>query len=297
MKLFNLLLLWCSVLFTNVLADNESVGYEMIYFYYVYKMEFEADVANTIATGCTDKYNRMCVWSEFAKYIMEDEWSKVYKPATGDNTKTPGTNQLKALVGSMPASASYYTSRLFSDITTLESFPQIFDRALDASNVALRAGGVTTDTIKSALDMVKSVKTFRNRAVLSLELQALEAVLPEAAREYITSTSNVVDYDATLEAFDGAEYDGDITEEQAEEWKQAVEDFSEDIIGTLEARTDLEQSDRTHISILRGVTTCVNELSTFYDSSSSGDSSPRAPSCDDADIEFSFGSSSASDSG
>ncbi|OOG00126.1 hypothetical protein ASPCADRAFT_1781 [Aspergillus carbonarius ITEM 5010] len=297
MKLFNLFVLWCSVLFTHVLADNESVGYEIIYLYYVYKMQYDADVDKTIAVGCvSSEANHMCYFSEFAKYIMENDWRNVYKPSQGDRTTTPGDDQLKAIKANMPASASYVTSNVFPEVVTLESFPEIFTRAQHAANTALETGDVEQDTIKGALDNIKMVKQIRFRKLIPYELKAVEDVLTEAGADYIMSDANGVDYQKTLDALDSAEYDGEITDEQCETWKAALEDFSENLVDNLSTLAELPAHDQGHINILRATTTCINQTTEYYDSSSessSGDSSLKAPShCEEPDIEFGSGSGS-----
>lgn len=305
MKLFNILLLWCSVLSTCVLADNNSLPHELMYFYYVYKFQWESKVEKTIAVGCAARNNgNMCYFDDFVEWLIEDSWP--YNPPAADHTTTPGKNQVAAITQKIPSSARYNLNRLLPRFETRQPFPVVLEAVLNAANTALSVDDYEPSSadLTQAIESVQHAQEIRYEKYGGFEDSALQRDVGQAAYEYVVSDGKAnYDWPKTMENIDDAVYDGKITEEQGERFKDAILNFSQNI----EARIFIEPTDdpattvfrRTvleHLNNVRVMGTTIDQLNDHVvaESSSSGDSL-RAPShCGSDDIEFAFSDGSSS---
>lgn len=290
MKLFTVLLLWSSVLFLQVACDNNAVCWELLYYYYVYKMEWASGVDKTIAVGCAAKFGAMCYFDQFGKYLMEDEWAKVYHPNTAsppDHTKDPDASAITKLRSNIPSSASYVLDRLSTKISTTTPMPQVFERILDAANAALDEGGVDDDDLLEASTNAQQAKAARAAAIFLIQQDALENKIGKEAFELVESYRNAFEWDSTFDNIDDAVDSGQFSEETGDQIKESIRSFSMTFENEAIATA---ASDVTHFAIVRSISTSITQLrqAVVEDTSSSGSSSARAPSpeCDDEFISF-----------
>lgn len=305
MRLFNILLLWCSILSTSVLADNDSLPHELMYFYYVYKFQWESGVEKTIAVGCAaENHGNICYFEQFVKWLIEDEWP--YNPPAADHTTTPGRDQVAAITKKIQSSGRYYLNKLMARFDTREPFPVVLQAVLDAANTALSAGDYEPSSadLAQAIESVQTAQEIRYEKFGGYEDGALQRDVGQAY-DYVASDGKAnYDWPKTMENIDDAVYDGKITEEQGQGFKDAILEFSQNIDARIfpdptedpreitRRRTILE-----HLRNIRMMGTTINQLNDHVvaESSSSGDSL-RAPShCASDDLEFALsdGSSSA----
>ncbi|PWY88959.1 hypothetical protein BO70DRAFT_350219 [Aspergillus heteromorphus CBS 117.55] len=298
MKLFNILLLWSSVLFTHVLADNTSIAYELIYFYYVYKFQWESGADKTIAVGCSAAYGteEMCYFDEFAKYLIANGWP--YSPTTDDHTKTPTASQATALNKDIPHSARFSLTKLMAAFSSEKAMTIVLERVLDAANTALDVEGYepAKADLKQAIEMTQRAQAARYDKYNWLEDQALEDTAPDAA-EYIVKDGANYDWDETFDKIDDAVNDDEIEYDEGETYKAELLNFSQNIDARVEATLTSQNKDITktqkdgileHLHIIRSLGTTTNELNEHVvaESDDSGDSL-RAPShCSSDNIEF-----------
>ncbi|KAJ5211433.1 uncharacterized protein N7498_003079 [Penicillium cinerascens] len=307
MRLFNLLLLWCSVLSTYVLANNRSLPYELIYFYYAYKFQWESGVERTIAVGCAPSSNKgdMCYFDQFVKHLIEDNWP--YNPPTADHTTTPGKDQVAAITQKITSSGRYYLKQLMAQFSHEMPFTVVLETILDAANTALNVEKYKPSNadIKQAIKSVQTAQSERYETYAGIEDEALQMTIPAAAYDYVSSDGKAnYDWYETLEDIDKAVYAEKITNAQGEEFKAAILDFSQNIDARIfPTPTDDEielikrQGILEHLRNIRVMGTTVNELNNHVvaESAASGDS-PRAPSyCGSDDVEFAFSDGSNSE--
>ena len=86
-----------SLLCVNVQADKDAIGDEVLFFYYVYKMEFQA-TGNSGMGGnrCRGKLIKApCGFSDFVKDVMAKRFRDAYRPASADLTHKPDASNLR----------------------------------------------------------------------------------------------------------------------------------------------------------------------------------------------------------
>ncbi|RAK89796.1 hypothetical protein BO79DRAFT_145444 [Aspergillus costaricaensis CBS 115574] len=295
MKLFNLLLFWCSVLSTHVLADNNAAPFELLHYYYVYKMEWDAGVEKTIAPGCATEHKEMCFFDQFARYLIGKKWKAAYRPGNADHTKTPGWDAANRLSTGMPRSARYKLDDLLPSIKADEkNFPLVFETVLNSANTAIAngKGNVKNDDVKQAVEWAQEVKDMRYQAVLKVEIKVLENLLGKEAygRWVVFGGEFSIDWDATLEEIDDGVDSKELSDEDGKRLKKIINDFSE----TFEDRIATGHiSDINHLNIMRALETSITALKEVIEESSSesDDSSPKSVPADTCDnIEFAFDS-------
>ena len=182
MKNFNLFLLWVCLLSVKVLSNNSSIAYELLYYYYVYKMQWESepDSSRTIATGCVPDSGRsgMCYFDEFADYVMDDAlFSDNYRPdPLTDHTSTPTADSVAAIINAIAKgkikSARYDIRHLSEDFHAVTSMPDVLDYMLHAANDAINFGGVDQETMENAAQMSAAAKTSRGPDITAGQLAA-----------------------------------------------------------------------------------------------------------------------------
>ncbi|PWY70305.1 hypothetical protein BO94DRAFT_539761 [Aspergillus sclerotioniger CBS 115572] len=300
MKIFNLLLLWCSVLFTNVLADNESIANELIYFYYVYKMEFLSGATKTMAVDCEGSaHGGMCYFDEFVEHLIEDRWLNVYDPLPGDHTITPGDAQIPRLERNLPSSARYKLSSLLSTLNGETAFPIVLQKVLHAANEAFEAAEdndvtLATSDINAAVDNARAAKEARNRAIFDLQQDALSRRLDAAIVDYVQSTASGFKWPQTFQAIDDAVDDGELDKATAKDYKSQLRTFSKsyehDIISSV-------TSEMTHLDVVRSFATSITRYTRVMEDREPGstglDASSSSSECSD---EFSSDSTSSDES-
>jgi hypothetical protein len=292
MKLFNLLFIWFSVLFVEVLSDNNSIGYELLYYYYVYKMEIASGVTRTIGVGCMPKDGgNMCYFDEFVKHLIG--WES-YNPAGTDHTKTPDVSVLKQLNNGMPASARYKLMALSTAFHGTTSMPEVLSTILHAANTALDAGNVNNDDLKQSVAMSQAAKTARASALFNEQVTEFANKVVAGAQPYLETFNSEFKWDDMLGNIDKDVQSGKITQAQGDQYKASINDFSANF-GT--EASGAKASTIMHVSVMREFSTTIDELGDQVEesSSSSEGSSPRAPS-NKCDSDFDpFGSDSGSD--
>ncbi|KGO58849.1 hypothetical protein PEX1_099700 [Penicillium expansum] len=293
MKVFNLLLLWCLGLVTHVLANNEAAPYELLHYYYVYKLEWDTGIDKTIAPGCATEYGHMCYFDEFAKYLMDDNWRDAYRPSAADHTKTPGMAAVSKLSSNIPRSARYKLNLLLPHINAdAKSFPLVFEAVLHAANNAIAQDNVNKDDLEQAVEMAQEIKEARTPAVFEIQEAALKARVGEEAFEFVQVTASGFKWPETLAAIDSAIEDGDLTAEKGATMKESIRLFSltyeHDILAG-------EVSDHNHLNIVKSLATSITSLTRGIEERfpESGGVSSSGPSSE-CESEFSYSSTSSS---
>ncbi|PYH85073.1 hypothetical protein BO82DRAFT_198948 [Aspergillus uvarum CBS 121591] len=294
MKVVDLLLLWCSVLLNGVLANNEAAPYELLHYYYVYKLEWDTGVTKTIAPGCATRYGRMCYFDEFAKYLMNSEWRAAYRPTAADHTKTPDTGAVTRLSSGIPHSARYQLSLLLPHINVdARSFPLVFETVLNAADTAIAADGVSKDDLEQAVAMAQQVKAARTPPVFEIQEAAFKARLGEATfDDWVQVTANGFKWPETLAGIDTAIQEGELTAEEGATLKEDIRSFS------LTYEHDIltgEVSDHNHLNIVKALATSITSLTRAIEEKfpASDDASSRAWPSSECESEFSSSSSSS----
>ncbi|GAA86021.1 hypothetical protein AKAW_04135 [Aspergillus luchuensis IFO 4308] len=295
MKLFNLFLFWCSVLSTHVLANNNAAPFELLHYYYVYKMEWDAGVEKTIAPGCATEHNEMCFFDQFARYLIGKEWKAAYRPGRADHTKTPGWDAAKKLSTGMPKSARYNLKALLPSINVdAKNFPLVFETVLHSANTAIKKEKekVKNDDVQQAVEWAQEVKDMRYEDVFKAEIEVLRDVLGDDAygRYVVTGGGSSFDWDTTLDGIDDDVDAKKLSDEDAKRLKEIIDDFP-NIFNDRIATGDI--SDMNHINIMRALETSITALTGEIEESSSesDDASPKSVPADTCDnIEFAFDS-------
>lgn len=169
----------------------------------------------------------MCYFDEFAKWLMEPDWEKMYKPTTEDHTKSPDERAAASVTRHLPTSASYILTRLSTCITQTVPMPQVIETVLHAANAALDAGGIDQDDLKSAVGMAQNAKIARtNDGVFEIQEQSLANRIDQAALQYVKRSASSFDWDGTFDNIDRAVKSGKINSAQGNTYKSELRSFS-----------------------------------------------------------------------
>ena len=161
MKLLTLTLFALLSLVIEIAANNESIGSEVLYFYYVYKMEYMSGGAKTISTACRSSGETgMCYFDDFVKHMVEESFVQQYRPKTGDHTKTPWQLNLAAFKQAITQqSVSYRMDRLDphlqnvagGDIAVAAQLQAaLLETMLESANNAIDSGSALITNAESA---------------------------------------------------------------------------------------------------------------------------------------------------
>ncbi|RDW56740.1 hypothetical protein BP6252_13995 [Coleophoma cylindrospora] len=266
MRHSRLCLLWAFTLFLNVLSNNNSVAYELLYYYYVYKMEWESEPANsrTIATGCVPNGGRagICYFDEFADYVMNDaQFSDNYTPnALTDHTTEPSASSVTAINNAISqggiSSARYDLNHLSTALTGVTSMPDVLNYMLRAANDAINFGGVTQDSMEMAAEMSSAAKNARVPDITAGQYSALRAQFPSIVQDYL-AFNDVFDWDATFTEIDDAISSGAISSTVGNGYKASLTAFTRTFGKPGYGYT---VSDETHVAILSGFSDTINQI-------------------------------------
>ena len=92
-----------AALFGHVAANGAALGYELVQFYYVYKMEYTSSIPapeRRLAVECSKKFGRMCFYDEVVLSVLEGSPLKTYFEtnwASRTHTLTPDDTAASAI--------------------------------------------------------------------------------------------------------------------------------------------------------------------------------------------------------
>ncbi|RDW56891.1 hypothetical protein BP5796_12958 [Coleophoma crateriformis] len=303
MRHSRLCLLWAFTLFLNVLSNNNSVAYELLYYYYVYKMEWEATPASsrTIATGCAPNGGRtgMCYFDEFADYVMNDaQFSDNYSPSSlTDHTASPTADSVTSINNAISrggiSSARYDLGHLSTALTGVTSMPDVLNHMLRAANDAINFGGVTQDSMEMAAEMSSAAKDARVPDITAGQYTALKAQFPDIVDNFL-AFNDVFDWDTTFGEIDDAIANGDISANEGNAYKASLTGFTRTFGKPGYGYT---VSDETHVAIQSGFTDTINQINQGINDLTAGTealASLSECSSDEGSVSSSSSSSSSS---
>ena len=299
MKFLTLLVVCLSLPFTEVSANNNAVGFEVLFYHYVYKMQYISGGELTVATGCRPAGGGggSCFFDDFVKHIMEDDFVQGYQPESEDHTKTPTGSNLVAFNKVALPSTSYYLGKLNTVFTGLKLMSTVFGAMLNSANRAISTGNVLTSDAETAVKMVQQVINNRRPQAFQSQLGIMSSNVVEAAQEYVDvdHDTNEFDWDQTFQNIDNDVNSGIINPDTAKAYKDSILNFGT-IIGT---QADTSKTwDREHVAIMRQLQISINPLNEAISRANGENAIPAKdllPECA-SDTESSTGSDSSASS-
>ncbi|RAL02991.1 uncharacterized protein BO80DRAFT_423453 [Aspergillus ibericus CBS 121593] len=294
MKPLNLLLLLTTLLLPTVHADNASIGYELLFYYYVYKMEYQSGAPRTIAVDCQsrDTGGGMCKFDEFVKHVIEADWYPSYEPAAADHTTTPDDSQLTRINRNIPGSARLDLGKLLNNLDPdQKAYAIIITKVLHAADAAFAADeNLSTTDMAQAVAYAKEAKSVRNEVVFPIQQEALQGRVDAEVLEYVHSTLTGFDWVRTFGNIDLAVEDGSLDSDVAKGYKAQLRlfarNFQHDIYVAKEAG---------HLNNVRALATAVTRITRNIEDREPGATEAEIPSTECSD-EFSSDETTSSSS-
>ncbi|KAJ4361596.1 hypothetical protein N0V95_001757 [Ascochyta clinopodiicola] len=273
MKLLTLTLFTLLSLVIEIAANNESIGSEVLYFYYVYKMQYMSGGAKTIATACKSSGETgMCYFDDFVKHIMEESYVQQYRPKTGDHTKTPSQSNLATFKQAITQqSVSYRMDRLDPHLQNAaggdvagaaRSQAALLETILESANNAIDSGNALITDAESAHEAIEDAMQKRSPQAMNAVDNWLARELTEDEQGHVSKTGAIVNWKETLDNVDLAVESDELTHDQGEALKTRMTTISGQFGRDL---TDVPVSDITHLSILRTLQDSSTQIKTGVD--------------------------------
>jgi hypothetical protein len=302
MKFFTICLVVLASLIVEIGANNDSLPYEILYFYYVYKMQYISGQPLTVAPGCRPRPDGIgsCFFNEFVEYIMETDFVQAYRPTGADHTRTPNFDNLRTVKAAIQLeSVSYITQRLLPELgpvtgngeaAAARSQAALLTRMNDYANAALDSGNALATDAESALDAAQGVMSGRLSQAQSDMTDWLDEELTEDEQGYLKMSGGFVDWDATLENVDN---DAGLTPQGQADFKQQLKGVAARFGN---AATGAPTSARTHLSILRMFQDSVTQIQSAVNRVGEGDTQVPGPPEELSRCSSDYSSDSDSDS-
>lgn len=223
MKIFTLFIVFLSALFLQVKANNNAIGDEVMYYYYVYKMQYESGGPMTIATGCrpADGRGGTCYFDEFVRHIMAKNFVRLYRPSPGDHTRTPDLTNLASFKAVNVPKARYRLEKLCTEFATVtgnaaggtgniaqrdRSMTRLIEIMLNAANTAIdaRPARVALSDAQMAAHMAQQTLWDRGPDASKEMYNWLDEQLTPAEQDYLDSHRDIINWDQSLVNVDQA---------------------------------------------------------------------------------------------
>ncbi len=299
MKPFNALLVALAALLGQVAANGASLGYEVVQFYYVYKMEYMSSIPaaeKRLGLTCSKALKRLCLFDEFALSVLADGPLKTYFQntwATRTHTDTPDDTAASAISNNANNDDELVTSELSS------TFPKdgehvpytaIVEDMTSVAQKAADAGGVDKADVDSAASYAEKARKVRADDAFPFVRNVINNVLGTVARKYFVNDPRGMTFNwrATFDNINNAATAGAINANQAKTYKKAISDASRGIL------TGTSVRNISHWAAVKSFSTFISKIAAI--SANLGSNTAAAPAGGGASCasEFSGGPGAAS---
>ncbi|KAI9645914.1 hypothetical protein NHQ30_005351 [Ciborinia camelliae] len=224
-------------------------------------MEWESGIPRTVAVNCKPAGGGggMCAFDDFAKQIMEGDWTQRYRPSAADHTTEPDSSVLKAFNRALYRSTRYDLSELcsaFTDDKVEYAMPLVVETMLHAANDAINMLDVSRDSMQQAFDMSQAVKDVRYSAMYNFQVAAFIKKLP-LLKGYLQGSPLAFTWDETFSSIDEGVTSGEIDADTAEKYKEQVREFGQ-TFGT--ESSDDNATVKSHMAVVRAWGKTILEL-------------------------------------
>ncbi|CAK7568437.1 MAG: hypothetical protein SEPTF4163_006427 [Sporothrix epigloea] len=269
MQLTSTLLFLSAALWGYVAANPKSLGAELGFFYYVYKMECTSwipDEERKLGRECTREKGEMCLFDEFVISILEkDAELKTYLETSAPksfHTTTPFPKLLDIIAENTGQKDRVDLEKLSIMFPTLPNgrkypYAKVIEDMTDTAQKVAAAGDIANADIKNVKTFADLARNVRRSAAYKWQEPVLSQALKAQGKSYLVSNPKYArfDFTATLKNVNDALSAGTIDKAQANEFKQIIEDARNDIIKSL------SQIDIDHWATIKSFTTFISKAS------------------------------------
>ncbi len=261
MKILNTLLTCSGVLLGHVAANPRSLGFELVQFYYVYKMEFNSNLpteSRTLGHRCTAEIDgQLCPFNKFVDSVLEEGDLKTWwtdNAAASYRTENPGDAEASAISSRAALRERINASAWSMTFPSTDSkipYALVLQDMTRVAEQAATAGGLAKTDVDAAVSYAKQARTIRERASYNFVRKAMRKALGPGARyRYLNVDKNAKTFGwlVTLGNLNTALKANQITKEQFDDYKKLVRDASR---GILDSGNTSEKT-KTHWAAARG---------------------------------------------
>lgn len=248
MKLLKTLLVGSAALFGHVAANGASLGYELVQFYYVYKMEYLSNIPASerrVGVECSKKYGRMCFYDEFVSTILRDGTLKTYFEAnwaSRTHTLTPDDTAAAAISNNANNDDGIIASELsktFPSNNDRIPYADVVQDTTDVAQKAADAGGIAQADVDGAASYAEKARKVRaDDAFLFVKNVISQALGSVATSRYFSfdTRSKTFNWRATFDNINAAAASGAINSNQANTFKRVIRDASKGVLRNTSAK-------------------------------------------------------------
>lgn len=285
MKLLNTLLITSAALLGHVAANPQSLGFEVVQFYYVYKMEYLSKIPEKerrLGVGCSTKHGRLCYFDEFAESILPEghlkDWFHRNKFGTEDaRTLTPDDRAARAISQTALGDDSIVATELSKTVVNDEGrvrYTDVLTDITDVADKAMAAGGVAKADADGAVNYAWKARKVRSDDAYIFVRGVITNVLgTKATSLYFVEdrSAKTINFGSTFQKISAAAAAGQINANQAATYKKVVRDAARGIL------TGTSQANINHWAIVKSFQTFCSKTSEQAKALASGSAAPRAP--------------------
>ncbi len=299
MKLFSTLLVGVAALFGHVAANGASMGFELVQFYYVYKMEYLSNIPaaeRRLAVQCSKKFGRMCFFDEFVLSVLEDGPLKThFETGQGSltHTLTPGNAEASAISNNANNDDRAVANRLSSTFPSDRvgvPYAEVLQDMTDTAQKAGDAGGAAKADVDGALLYAKNARKVRaDDAFLFVRNTISQALGSVATSKYfsVDTHGKTFNWKVTFDNINAAGLSGAINSNQANTFKKVIRDASRGIL------TKTSSSNIIHWALVKSFATFISKVEVISKSLASGKTPVPAGGGAACSSEFSAGAGAA----
>ncbi len=265
MKILNTLLIGSSILLGHAAANPDTLGFELVQFYYVYKMEFKSNLAEEnrrLGVICTKAKKGLCSFDEFVYLILETGDLKTFWKANGAanyHTENPGDAEASAISSRAAADERIDASAMSTTFPSSAGnvpYADVVQDVTRAAENAAAAGGVAKADVDTAASYAKRARKIREDKSFPFVRTAMRRTLGDGAK-YLDYDQNARTFGwrTTLAKLQTARTANEITDEQFKDYKNAIRDASH---GILKNTPDIN---KVHWAAAKSFTTFVSKAS------------------------------------
>lgn len=239
MKILSALLFGSSILLGHVAANSDALGFELVQFFYAYKLEYQSKIPEDerrLATICTKARGELCTFGGFLYLVLQDGPLRTYvknnkaafNTVSPDDTHSTAIKNLARHDERINASA---LSGTFPHNGGDVPYAKVVQDVTSVTEKAAAAGGIDKADVDSAVSNAREAKVIRESTSYKYVLDHMETAMGDGFK-YLdhSETDKTFSWRNTLQKLKDARTADEITEEQFKEYKNTVRDASHGIL-------------------------------------------------------------------
>lgn len=266
MKVLSALLFGASILLGHVAANAAALGFELVQFYYVYKMEFQSGIPadeRRLGSICTKAKKGMCLFDAFVYSILQDGDLKTYWKANGSGyrTENPGNTEAAAISSRAAPNERINASALsttFPHNSDKIPYANVVQDVTSVAEKAAAAGGISKADVDNSVSYAKQANVIRETTSYTYVLAHMQTAMGGGFQYLVHSdTDKTFSWKATLGQLNYALKKNQITDAKYKQYKNSIRNASHGIL------TNADPLDATHWAAAKSFSTFVSKGSTI----------------------------------